>query len=657
MVAKSMRKQSLQITNPKLTREWHPANNGQLAPADVASGSGKKAWWKCPEADDHEWQATIASRNRGAGCPYCAGRRASKSNNLALTNTELASQWHPTKNGQLTPADVTAGSDKKVWWKCPEGSDHEWDAKVQERSRGNGCPICSNRRVVQSNSLAFVNPELSKEWHPTKNGTLIPRCVTAASAKKVWWKCPEGSDHEWKAPVARRNDGTGCPYCSGTKASRTNSLAALNPELAKQWHPIKNGDLTPNDVTTSSGKKVWWKCPEGSDHGWPAVIANRNKGIGCPICSNQRVTRSNSLGTVNQKLASEWHPTKNGDLTPFDVLPSANRMVWWQCAVNPNHEWRAKLNNRANGRGCPICSNKTIVSENSLGATNPSLAEQWHPTKNGKLTPFDVAPSAQRKVWWKCPKGDDHVWKTSINHRATGTGCPKCNPVWSVPELRIFSELKTLFPGIQHRAMLEGYEVDIYIPELEVGIEYDGVYWHHDKVEKDKEKNEGLASHILLVRIREEDLPLLSPNDIGVKKRKISISTVKKILNVILDQRTVSADTTGQIRKYLARSDWVATELFHKLYSERKSVKFEESLCHLFPGLAKEWHPTINDSLLPEHFTRGSRRSIWWLGSCGHEWQDTINHRTSGRDCPNCRYKKASRTRRKNSTKGQQELF
>ena len=123
---------------------------------------------------------------------------------LLTTNPELASEWHPTKNGQLTPADVTAGSDKKVWWKCPKGSDHEWDAKVQERSRGNGCPICSNRRVVKSNSLAFVNPELSKQWHPTKNGTLTPCDVTASSGKRVWWKCPKGSDHEWQAPVAPR---------------------------------------------------------------------------------------------------------------------------------------------------------------------------------------------------------------------------------------------------------------------------------------------------------------------------------------------------------------------------------------------------------------------------------------------------------------------
>lgn len=440
-------------------------------------------------------------------------------------------------------------------------------------------------------------------------------------------------------------------------AMRKETLLEANPSLAGEWHPTRNGMLTPSDVTRSSGKKVWWKCPKGSDHEWPAIIASRNKGIGCPICSNQRLARSNSLGTTNPGLANEWHPTKNGRLTPFDVLPSTNRLIWWQCESKPDHVWAAKLNNRANGKGCPYCVNQRINKENSLGAVNPLLAEQWHPTRNGELTPFEVAPSASRKAWWKCPKGDDHEWEATVNHRATGTGCPKCNPVWSIPELRIYSELKRFFPTIQHRAIVKGYEVDIYIPELKVGIEYDGVYWHHDKLEKDKEKNLSLDSSILLIRIREENLPLIGSYDVSVKKRKISISTIKEILKVILEKNSVSLEKSEAIREYLDKKRWGATKLFNKLYSERKSVPFEDSLSQLAPNLSQEWHPSKNDTLLPKHFSPGSGRQVWWLGGCGHEWKDSINHRTRGRDCPKCRYKKASRTRRENRAKGQLRLF
>ena len=38
---------------------------------------------------------------------------------------------------------------------------------------------------------------------------------------------------------------------------------SLYPDLVKEWHPTKNGDLTPNDFTHGSGKKVWWLCPKG----------------------------------------------------------------------------------------------------------------------------------------------------------------------------------------------------------------------------------------------------------------------------------------------------------------------------------------------------------------------------------------------------------
>jgi hypothetical protein len=443
------------------------------------------------------------------------------------------------------------------------------------------------------------------------------------------------------------------------KVTSQHNLSVANPKLAQEWNPAKNGALTPDKVTPRSSKKVWWKCPKGEDHEWQAIVANRSKGIGCPICSNHKVTRSNSLGTVNPKLAKDWHPSKNGTLTPYNVLPSANIKVWWKCPKGDDHEWQAKLNNRANGKGCPVCSGHKVVQSNSLATRYPEIAKQWHPTKNGQITPKDVSAGAIKKVWWKCPKGDDHEWLATINHRTGGTGCPKCNPAWSIPELRIFCELRSIFPAIQHRAILKGHEVDIYIPEVNVGIEYDGVYWHQDKHKKDQVKNGGLASSIILIRVREEGLPVLSTNDIRIRKNGISISTIKIILRTILSQRNIkSQEIIAKIYAYLKTGEWLASEQFNNLYSERKLVAFEKTLSYLFPNIAKEWHPTKNDLLLPEHFTPGSGRKIWWFGKCGHEWQDSINHRTSDRDCPMCRYKKVSQTwKRKKISPNQLDLF
>ena len=110
---------------------------------------------------------------------------SSKNNkSLAETHPEVAKQWHPTKNGDLTPNEITKGSHKKVWWKCDEGDDHEWFANIGNRSKGAGCPICRGLKVVNSNCLATINPLLSKQWHPKKNGDLTPNDVTSGSVKK-----------------------------------------------------------------------------------------------------------------------------------------------------------------------------------------------------------------------------------------------------------------------------------------------------------------------------------------------------------------------------------------------------------------------------------------------------------------------------------------
>ncbi len=205
-------------------------------------------------------------------------------NSLASQYPELAAQWHPTKNGELTPDQVVATTHKKLWWKCPEGPDHEWLTTGASRVAGTGCPACAGQQVSVTNSLASQYPDLAAQWHPTKNGDLTPDQVVAGSHKKYWWKCPEGQDHEWLTTGGSRVAGNGCPACAGYQLSVTNSLATQYPELAVQWHPTKNGDLTPDQVVAGSHKKYWWKCPEGPDHEWQAIGKDRVRGRGCPFC-------------------------------------------------------------------------------------------------------------------------------------------------------------------------------------------------------------------------------------------------------------------------------------------------------------------------------------------------------------------------------------
>ena len=436
---------SLASLYPEIAAQWHPTKNGNLIPNQVVAGSNKKAWWKCPKSFDHEWEAQIGERANGRGCPFCARQKPSVTNSLASLYPEIAKEWHPTKNGKLTPDQFVAGSHKKAWWKCPKSCDHEWEAVIKSRANGCGCPFCAGHKPSVTNSLVSLHPEIVKEWHPTKNGTLTPDKVVAGSEKKAWWKCPNGSDHEWDASIRHRAvDGSGCPFCAGKKPSVTNSLTSLYPEIVKQWHPTKNGTLTPDQVVAGSNKKAWWKCPNSPDHEWRAIIGNRARGVGCPFCVNQKPSLTNSLANLYPEITKQWHPTKNGTLTPDQVVTGSNKRAWWKCSKGSDHEWEAKIGERVKGNGCPFCRSLRPSITNSLASLYPEIATQWHPTKNGTLTPDRVVAGSENKASWKCPNSSDHEWKATIYSRINGTGCPFC----AGKRPSITNSLASLYPEI-----------------------------------------------------------------------------------------------------------------------------------------------------------------------------------------------------------------
>jgi len=348
---------SLEYLSPKLCEEWNYKKNKPLLPSNFSVSSGRKVWWKCEKS--HEWEATIYARtNSNTGCPYCAGKKIGLDNNLTVLNPSLAKEWHPTKNGNLSPDMVALGSGKKVWWVCNKG--HEWEATIAHRSDINKptrCPYCSGRRACSDNNLEVLNPSLAKEWHPTKNGNHSPDMVTPSSGKKAWWVCNKG--HEWKAAIYSRQK-SGCPYCSNRKIDSDNNLEVLNSSLAKEWHPTKNGNLFPDMVALGSKKKVWWVCNKG--HEWEAAICNRTtpkQPRGCPYCAGKRVCSDNNLAILNPSLSKQWHPTKNTDLSPDMVTLGSNKKVWWVC--NKGHEWEAAICNRTTPKqptGCPHCSRR-----------------------------------------------------------------------------------------------------------------------------------------------------------------------------------------------------------------------------------------------------------------------------------------------------------
>lgn len=583
---------SLMVLNPKLSSEWHPSKNNPLTPRDVTPGSNKRVWWQCSKNKDHVWNTSVVKRTSGQGCPSCYELKPKKGESLAETNKVLAQEFHPTKNGNLTVHDIFPTSHKKIWWKCPEGKDHEWEATIASRTYGNGCPICSRRKVVPSNCLASTNPSLASQWHPSKNNNLSPYDITEGSRKIVWWKCPDGQDHEWRAQIRSRSIGRGCPICSNQMVVPSNSLAIINPLLAKQWHPKKNGDLSPFDVVAKSGKRVWWKCDKGEDHEWLATPNTRSKDIGCPICSNRKAVRSNSLAILAPDIAKEWHPTKNGDLTAYDVVPNSHKRVWWKCPKGDDHEWKTSLNARNSGTGCPICANLKVVKSNCLATLKPDLAKEWHPTKNGNLTPYDVTPGSGKKVWWQCFISTDHFWKTSIGHRGRGHGCPFCTLTpQSRQELTITFELKQFYRidprGFKTRINGKLMTIDIYIPKFNLGIEFDGSYWHKGNREFDKMKSlELINSGFDLLRIREEPLKPINEFDIVSKKPFNPKEITDNILKFILDRYDLPdnlvIDIKGYFRKRKVQNEEELDKYIDQILEEKAAKKKKKKVKKAF---------------------------------------------------------------------------
>ena len=469
----------LQTANPSLSKEWHYENNQGLTPMDITSNSDKKVWWRCNEG--HEWQARIADRSKGNGCPYCAGKKVLVGyNDLNTVNIELAKEWNYEKNNSLTPMDVTANSDKKVWWKCSKG--HEWAAKIYSRSNGSGCPACSSEKhtsfpeyamiyYLQKQGLDVIH---SSKKHGYELDIYIPSLKIAIEYDGYYWhkdkvsldleknrKCENDGIKLYRIReglsslndssidyVTQRNqkdfpkileeilheiigvsvdiDFERDAIAIGSLREYTDkekSVLFANPKLAKEWNYEMNGDLKPQNFTVSSQRKVWWRCQIG--HNWQSTIANRSSGYGCPYCANQKVLKGyNDLQTANPTLAKEWSYKQNGKLLPDNFTANSHKKVWWIC--HNGHEWQATIKNRNYGYGCPYCAGqKVLPGYNDLQSINPSLAKEWHYEKNIGLEPIQVTSKSHRKVWWKCCKG--HEFRMAINERNKGRECPQCN--------------------------------------------------------------------------------------------------------------------------------------------------------------------------------------------------------------------------------------
>lgn len=575
--------------HPEWVPFWSPSNT---LPCDqVISGGKPEHAWLCELG--HEFFSSVGHKERGRGCPYCTNKKLLTGfNDLNTVAPEITASWHPTKNGDLNPSTVIAGGRNKYWWQC--GEEHEWETHIRRRMEGSGCTVCVGLSVqVGINDLASQAPEIAAEWHPSKNGNLFPTDVMMRSSQSVWWQCPKG--HEWETKILNRTvQNGGCNECkqyNNKHKEKEQSLQVTHPELALQWHPTKNEKLTPAQVTSAARQDIWWLGECG--HEWKSRVGIRaRQGSGCPVCAGLSIVEGyNDLVTTYPEIASQWHPTANGNLTAQQVTAGSNKNIWW--IGNCGHEWQTTVYNRERGKGCPVCSgHKVTTGINDLLTVEPALAAQWHPTKNGNLTPEQVTGKGGRvRAWWLCEKG--HEWNARVKGRTTGQGCPQCwaTSYISKPEQAIHDFICSLDTNLKviqsDKKLLKGKELDIYIPEKKIAIEFNGLYWHSEEAGKGKDYHYtkwGLCASkgVQLIQIWEDEWNR-NPEQIKTMiAHKLGYSTQRKVFarkTKIMTVNKYIAETflnDNHIQGYAAGTHCIA--LVEKNFDETQDITVDDVL-------------------------------------------------------------------------------
>lgn len=490
----------LATTYPKLLREWDwELNNSEgLYPTEISYGNKNKANWICQRG--HRWRAAVYSRTTGhCNCPKCSkelktsypekiiafyisslfkdtlenyhGKELNRNEldvyipSLKLGIEYDGSRWHKNLKKDLSKDELCdklgiflirvrekgcieyESNSLKIY--INEKNDQELVNAIQliiqtinekydfslscdiDIDRDGSTIISNVLTIIKKNSVAST--EFADEWDNEKNKNINLEYVSKFSNKRYWWLC-KNHKHSWRALVSDRAKGNGCPFCSGQRVlAGFNDLEFLYPEVAKEWDYELN-KKKPNEVTSKTTKQYHWICSKCGNHWKTQVYIRTALGGGCPECAKtiisekntkNAVKRSGSLAKTNPILAKEFHPTRNGKITPNDITANYNGDIIWKCS-KCGYEWSAAPSSRNQGAGCPHCSGRVpMPGVDDLFTINPDLCKEWDYSKN-KILPSEVLPGSGEKVWWICSKCGNN-WPTEIKVRGImGCGCPKC---------------------------------------------------------------------------------------------------------------------------------------------------------------------------------------------------------------------------------------
>lgn len=441
-------------------------------------------------------------------------------------------------------------------------------------------------------------------------------------------------------------------------------------DLLIEWDYLANKGLknksgtdisTPNHITPKSNTKVGWICDRG--HQYETTVGNRTiNNRGCPYCAGKKLLRGyNDFETWCKEngrldLLDEWNYERNNGVKPSEILHGgAGKKYWWKGPCG--HEWDAVISSRIRVRqgktklvksaGCPYCSNppkRILVGYNDLASwcqinQRENLLTEWDYEKN-EILPTEVTFASGKYVWWKCSK--NHEWRTQVHNRTVGkkTNCPICaRTQTSFPEQAVAFYLRKEYDILQ-RYRIKGQEVDIFIPQFSIAIEYDGLLWHSSKkkIKQDLEKTRKLVKEgIKLIRLKEtkDNMSINNGKEeyviefVALNGKYITtefewaLIELYKIILVITNHNTIPI------------IDIKEDELSIRAYY--MNVLRKNSVASVFPELIAEWDLEKNDGITPDAYSARNNKKVWWRCKNGHSWLASINSRGEHKlGCPYC---------------------
>lgn len=412
----------LQSQRPDLMTEWDFEDN-TLDPSQVSLKSNKVAAWICPKG--HKYKKAIYSRTSGEGCSICT--RALKTSFPEQCFYYYTKKCYPDAiNGYRGPftnrmeldifiPSINTGIEYDgVFW-----HDHNAQAREEKKYR-----ICKEKGIrlfrIKEGTFTGFSDVADRIWYiPSKHDDQLLDFYISEFLKDLTF----GSSRI-NVNVARDR----AEILEFKTLRLEASLEFLYPEIAKEWHPTKNGKLGPDLFTPKSGEIVWWQCLQCGNE-WQAPISNRTSGHGCDVCATTRrkVTKKETLLTRRGSIDKEWclkdWDYEENEYGPEYYTNGSGEVVSWRCH-KCGHKWKTAICNRTRDykNGCPLCSNKVVVKGvNDLPTLMPELMEDWDYINNAGVDPATVGRGDHAKVSWRCHKCG-YVWKAQIYNRANGKG-------------------------------------------------------------------------------------------------------------------------------------------------------------------------------------------------------------------------------------------